>query len=423
MKDRVVREEGQQLVLMALLLVILLACLGLVADVGNAYVHRRRAQNATDAAASAASLVLYEQGVSTARATALYYAAQHNYNNDGTTNIVTVSSPPTSGAYAGKANYIQVRIQDNVKPIFASIVWPGTFQVVAQAAAGYKVTGKGPAIIVLNQTMCQTLKKTGTSSIHVYNGGIQVNSPCTDALRIVGSGYITSTFPATIVGNFSPNPTNLIIPTPLINKPVLPDPLASLPAPTIPGAYTVQYGTALVPKTKSISSGSVTLNPGIYYGGIDISGSAAVTFSPGEYILAGTGLIVTGSGRITGQNVFFYITNDPSKPTLAGKMGKLDLSGSGNVNLTARNSGTYAGILFFYDRSDTNMATITGSNIWDAMTGVVYIKNAELDLAGSFAHAYASFVIDRLTITGSGSLDTYGYTGAGWQSIDSFLSE
>jgi Flp pilus assembly protein TadG len=423
MKKWIAGQKGQQVILIALLMPVLLACLGLVVDVGNVYAHRRKAQSAADAAATAAGIVLYQQGHLIAEATALYYAAQNGYNNDRTTNLVDPSSPPSSGTYINNSSYIQVQITDNVAPIFASIVWNGTFTVRARATAGYTVVGKGPPIIILNEVLCRALDQTGSATLRVYNGFVHINSGCANALNQSGSGSIITAYPSTIHGGFNRTGSGIISPTPITGAPVLPDPLISLPVPNL-GSYTVQNGTPANPQTKSIpGSGSVTLNPGIYYGGIKISGSGPVTLNPGVYIMAGTGFIVSGSGRITGRNVFLYITEDPTNRSGAGAMGKWDVSGSGPLDMTAPNSGTYAGILVFYDRTNTNRATMTGSAAWTGATGVVYLKKAKLDLSGSGASIYATFVIDSMDFSGSGILATYGYSGPGWQTIDSILSE
>ncbi|MBK8051544.1 MAG: pilus assembly protein [Anaerolineales bacterium] len=58
MYARIGREEGQQIILVSLMLPILLVFVGLVIDVGNLYFHRRTAQNAADAAAVAGSVQL-----------------------------------------------------------------------------------------------------------------------------------------------------------------------------------------------------------------------------------------------------------------------------------------------------------------------------------------------------------------------------
>jgi Flp pilus assembly protein TadG len=56
MKRMLKREEGQSLLIVAGALVLLVAFLALVVDAGNAYVQRRKVQNAMDAGSRAGAL-------------------------------------------------------------------------------------------------------------------------------------------------------------------------------------------------------------------------------------------------------------------------------------------------------------------------------------------------------------------------------
>jgi hypothetical protein len=57
------RESGQSIIVITMAVIVLLALVALVVDVGNAYAHRRMVQNAVDAAALAGARRLAERGV------------------------------------------------------------------------------------------------------------------------------------------------------------------------------------------------------------------------------------------------------------------------------------------------------------------------------------------------------------------------
>ena len=80
--------------------------------------------------------------------------------------------------------------------------------------------------------------------------------------------------------------------------PAMADPLAALAAPTAPATVfsAVTAGNSAV----------LTLQPGEYVGGINVSGSAAVTLLPGIYYLQGGGLSVSGQASLSGQGVLQY---------------------------------------------------------------------------------------------------------------------
>ncbi len=402
----------------------MIAAVGLLMDVGNAYVQHQKAQGAADAAASAAAMVLYDKGIGVATSTALYYAAQEGYNNDGVNNTVTVNSPPQSGAYAGNAQYIQVKIHDNVAPWFVSLVWDGRFNVSAAAVAGWTLKGLGAPMIVLEENECQTLRMTGTTIIRVPKGNVHVNSRCADAVLIVGTADITTQTPATIVGGIRTVGSMVVSPPAIVGAAVLPDPLRSLPIPAL-GDYRTRYGTPSQPKTYQTSeSNAVTLEPGVYYGGIKAISGASLHLNPGMYIMAGGGFVTGASSSVWGEGVCIYNTQDPNKPSGDGQAGPIDVAGTGGMHLKAsdREGDPYAGILFFQDRDNVQSAHITGASVIEGLYGIVYLPNADLILTGS-TEVHANFVVDKLTLTGNAFFTVEGYNGPGWTTVSSSLVE
>ena len=104
----------------------LLAIVGIVAlgmDGGRMVEERRHAQATADAAALSAAVQNYNDffnSTSLARQSALSTAADNGYANDGVQSIVTVHSPPTSGAYTGKADCFEVIVQSNLPATFGA---------------------------------------------------------------------------------------------------------------------------------------------------------------------------------------------------------------------------------------------------------------------------------------------------------------
>ena len=114
----------------------------LAVDGGNAYADRRRAQNAADSTALAAALARIKGQAWLSQA---YLVARTNgYSNDGTTNAVTISSPPTTGPYKGNLEYIQVQITSRVRTYFASVVGVRALTNGVEAVARSKPSVLGP---------------------------------------------------------------------------------------------------------------------------------------------------------------------------------------------------------------------------------------------------------------------------------------
>src|SRR6185436_8978638 len=130
-------EQGQALVMIAIALIVLVGILGLVIDGGNAFLDRRRAQNAADSAALAASVTRI-RGEADWVAAALTAAANNGYDSDGVKNVVVVYSPPTDGPFAGNVEYIQVIITSHVDTYFAKVIGRSDVTNIDQATARSK---------------------------------------------------------------------------------------------------------------------------------------------------------------------------------------------------------------------------------------------------------------------------------------------
>src|SRR5207245_2293908 len=116
----------------ALVAISLTAIIGVVAialDAGLLLDNRRAAQAAADAAALAAADDLFvnygtNNGLdphNDAQNSALATAAANGFNNDGVTSVVSVSIPPASGPFKGKAGYAEVIVQFNQSRGFSSL--------------------------------------------------------------------------------------------------------------------------------------------------------------------------------------------------------------------------------------------------------------------------------------------------------------
>jgi hypothetical protein len=183
------------------------------------------------------------------------------------------------------------------------------------------------------------------------------------------------------------------------------DPLASLPAPTFSGCNKTNY---------SFGGGTTTLNPGVYCGGIKITGTSTVTFSAGTYILNGGGISISGGNtNVTGNGVFFYNTSS------GYSYGPVLLEGGTSTTLTAQTSGTYQGILFFNDRNITSSAqnVISGGSTGN-LSGSIYMPTGQLTLSGGSTSGplTLALIVDSFTVSGASYLkqdSTGNLTGMG----------
>src|SRR5439155_270261 len=123
-------EEGQALILFAILMLALLFAVGLAIDAGQLYTAKRTEQEAADAAAFAGAVVIYQSASpcnatcqSAAIAAARTDAATNGYGSGAcapstpgvctdaaTATTVEVNYPPLSGAYVGNMKHVEVII-------------------------------------------------------------------------------------------------------------------------------------------------------------------------------------------------------------------------------------------------------------------------------------------------------------------------
>jgi hypothetical protein len=143
----------------------------------------------------------------------------------------------------------------------------------------------------------------------------------------------------------------------------------------------------------------VTLHPGTYYGGLKITGSGAITFSPGTYIFAGGGFDYSASSTITGTDVTLYNTSDPTHSSGQGACGGFAIQGSGSLSLAAPTIGSYANMLFWQDPACTAAMKYAGSSY--TTTGIIYLPTAELQVSGGGALGAMQVIVDAFSFTGS----------------------
>src|SRR5437867_2908897 len=279
-RDR--KETGQVLILAALGMAVLMGFVALAIDVGLIFETRRSAQNSADAAALAGASAL-PSDASTAVSLAKSWAQKNGFANGPNGATVSVTTP-----YKGDASKIEVAITTSQPAIFAKLVGKKSFPVTARAVATKTgANGVNAAFLVLDPGLCKSFSKSGSANLVINNnGGIMDNSSCNPSEIRQGGGSVT----AAAINYYKPSGyveggSGAFVPTPsAVNSPI-PDPLANTVPPNLTtlGQAPDSGGTPASPATKTLSAGSTTLHPGVYYGGITIKSSANVTFLAGVY--------------------------------------------------------------------------------------------------------------------------------------------
>jgi len=243
------------------------------------------------------------------------------------------------------------------------------------------------SIYTLNSSASGALSISGTSSISIP-GIVFVDSNSSSALQastpaVIKAGSIQ------VVGGVAVTGGPVLSPKPVTGVAAVADPLASLPIPTA--------GTSSGSVSLS-GSQSQTINPGVYTS-IHVSGQAKLTMNPGDYEIAGGGFSVSGSASVTGKGVLIYNAGSNYPNGTGGTFGAISLGGSASVNLAATSTGTYAGVVFFQSRDNTQTMAASLNATLELNTGVFYAPSAPMALSGNSLVLDAVLVVNTLQLT------------------------
>ena len=165
-------EEGQVVVLAALCMIAILGFVAFAVEVGTLTHVKREMQTAADGGAVAGAAE-YAYGGATAPAKA---STALNGFTDGSSGItVAVNSPPLSGAYAGKSNYVEVIVAQSQPTIFMKMFGINSMNVAARAVAYNGASGTN-CIYVLNPTAPDAMELQGSFDVSAPSCGVVVDS-------------------------------------------------------------------------------------------------------------------------------------------------------------------------------------------------------------------------------------------------------
>jgi hypothetical protein len=410
------RREGTVVVAVGACLIGMLAVLALSLDGGLLLNKRRQAQATADAAALAGACELYKSWFANkgldagpkagytgpAAGTIAQFVkdmAKQNGFEDGVNGVkVEVHIPPTSGPFTGMLGHCEVKISCEQKRYFSRVFGPtNNVPIGARAVARGRDSTVNNGIIVLNPTLKGSFSTGGGGTVTVGgSAGVIVDSNNSEAMIANGGGSVKAPYyDVTGVtgwstpggGSFGGTIHSGVDPTP--------DPLRFVPEPN-PSTMVVRSSKRL---THS-SAQTITLNPGVYIGGISVSGKGNVVLNPGIYYMQG-GFSFTGQGSITGNGVMIY--NDPQSNS-----DNINLSGQGAITMSPPTSGPYQGISLFQKREGSVQPTVSVTGNGTAplsISGTFYVPSANLNVTGNGTQDTigSQYISDTLTLGGNGT--------------------
>src|SRR5262249_37070616 len=143
--------------------------------------------------------------------------------------------------------------------------------------------------------------------------------------------------------------------------------------------------------------------PGVYIGGVSVTGQGSVFMNPGIYYMQGGGFNIGGQGSLTGYQVMIY--NDPQS-----NRDTISLSGTGAVTLTPPTPRASKGIVLFQSRTSNYQPTVSVSGAGVApmqISGTFYASAAQLKVTGNGTQDTigSQYISDTLTLGGNGTFN------------------
>jgi Flp pilus assembly protein TadG len=378
MRDR----SGAYAVMFGLMAPIFIGALALGSETGVWYSTQEKMQGAADYAAISAAIGL-NAGDTNYTLEANAVAASNGYVNGSSGTVVTVNNPPKSGPNTGTVGDVEVIIKQPQKLLFTGLFLKSPVDVQARAVAG---APNPVCVLAKSKTLLGIV--TGVAAAAFANVladqcTVADNSPGLLALTVALFSSITAQ-KVKVVGGFL-GLLGTVTPTP-VNAPSTPDPFEGT---TVPDISTLPCD----PNSGKLITGTVTLSPGRYCGGITVAASGNVTLSPGTYYmdqgLLGLSFSVALGGKVTGTGVTIVLTS--SNPII--NLPALSLLGT--VNLTAPSSGTYARLVFFDARPLSLLGLLPD-------LGLTFAGGAAANLIGTIyaPHSLVTYALGGPTHTG-----------------------
>jgi Flp pilus assembly protein TadG len=370
-------RRGSVALIAAFLLPVALLIVGSVIDFGQASNQKQRLQNIVDKAALTAARELglsdaKEESVAAMVQASVVAKVTANGNGDAVPEIVTTIN--------GTPLEVSVRARQKTTPFFGGGFGFAPIQLEVTAVA--RIVGQpNICLLALESMEPGALFLIDSARMTGNNCSVFSNSRSSSGLMVRDNAVLTA---QTVCSSGGVLKSGTIAPDALMDCPSFDDPLASRGEPVL--------GACEYTNTK-IKDSKTTLRPGVYCGGLSISGTSDVSFEPGVYSIKDGIFELKDRAMLTGTNVsvqlgpatWFYFGADTA------------------VSLSASKNGPLAGLLFFASRQQSKLITHTIlSKNAQLLVGTVYLPNNSLIIDGDSdvggASAYTAIVARRVVL-------------------------
>jgi Flp pilus assembly protein TadG len=355
-------QRGSVSVIFAMGLIVILGAAGLAIDYSRGERLKSQMQNSLDAAVLAGAVADAGREIET---------AQRRLQAAGLPGVTASFSVAPSGEVSGQAT---ARLPTSLLAAMGlhSLRVTTSSSAVRNAAGRVCVLVLDPsasqALIVNNGADisapgCEMHVRSTASPAAVFNAGTNIDSLklCIASSNVIDNG---GTHPGLELGCAAAN-----------------DPYAgTLPD---PASATCDYNML------NYTGGTVSLNPGVYCGGINFNAAPDVTFAPGVYVIRGGNWNVNG-GTWSGNGVVFYFADTSI----------IQFNSAVSATLTAPASGPYEGVAMFEKAGLSRSPFVLDDSQNFEIEGLIYLPSRDtiFNAASSLTDKAFTLVVNTLIL-------------------------
>ena len=299
----------------------------------------------------------------------------------------TQGGAQVNAQYNAQARSLTVSATGSIKTDFMGVMGLSSLAVGARAVA--VIIGDGTAcVLALNKNASGAAIAQGSTTVNLSGCSLYDNSGNASALTVGGSAKL-SALSVGVVGGISGN--TAITATNGVNTGIspIPDPYAKLTMPFYSGCDAHNF----------TAKDKVTIDPGVYCGGMKLNAGADVTLNPGLYFIDKGDLTVNGGAKLTGTGVTIIFTSSTMSnwPTAS-------INGGANISLTPPTDGPMVGVSMYADRNIPVGNTFSfNGGASQYLGGAIYIPTGDVTFAGGAGTSASctKLIADKVTFTGN----------------------
>ena len=375
-------REASVAPMLALAALPLFASVGASVDFGRAASARAGMQAALDASA-----LMMAKAAQVADDTQLAANASNYFNANFQSSEVgnlqtTVSTSSASSGYS-----VNMTATGVVPTQFMGVMGFSSLSVTVHSNALSTADGLG-CILSLNPHASGAATGQGSTNVVLNGCSLYDNSDSSTALTVGGSAQITA-LSVGVVGNLTGSSN--ITTTQGIRTGIgaVDDPYINSSFPAFSGCTQQNFS----------AHDTITIDPGVYCGGMKLNAGANVTLTEGIYYLDGGDLTMNGGATMTGSGVTLVFTSQNKSGYATAS-----INGNATVNLTPPKTGGTAGIVVFGDRRmPIGTAFTFNGGAAQNLGGAIYLPTAAVSYAGgaSTSANCTQLIGNTVTFTGN----------------------